>query len=80
MRYVTYYYSFLGGLTDVDVHPDEESAIKFYRREAKHYFDGLQLPRKTTTPTACGFAHRRYGVMSIRQFRKEFPEWEGGAK
>ena len=80
MKYVTYYYSFLGGLTDVDVHPDKESAVKFYRREAKRYFDGLQLPSKTVPPTACGFTHRRFGIMSIRAFRKVFPEWGGGAK
>lgn len=80
MRYVTYYYSFLGGLTDVDVHPDKESAVKFYRREAPRYFSGLRLPRKTTTPNACGFVHRRFGIMSIKLFRKNFPEWKGGAK
>lgn len=78
MRYVTYYYSFLSGLTDVIVHTDKESAVRFYRREAKHYFD-VRLPSKTQTPTACGFAHRRFGVMSIRLFRKNFPEWKGGA-
>ena len=79
VRYVTYYYSFLSGLTDVTVHPDKESAVRFYRMEAKHYFD-VRLPSKTETPTACGFAHRRFGVMSIRLFRKNFPEWKGGAK
>ena len=79
MRYVTYYYSFLGGLSDVTVHHDKDSAVRFYRKEAVHYFD-VRLPRKTETPTACGFAHRRFGVMSMRLFRKNFPEWKGGAK
>ena len=78
MRHVTYYYTFLAGLTGVDVHPDRKSAVRFYRREAMRYFPCVQLPRKTTTPTACGFACRRFGVMSIRLFRKNFPEWEGG--
>ena len=80
MRYITYYYTFLGGLADVRIHPDRKSAVKFYRREAKSYFYDLRLPSKTTTPTACGFVHRRFGVMSIRLFRKNFPEWEGGGK
>lgn len=78
MRYVTYYHTFMAGLADVHVHPDRKSAVDFYRREAPHYFYGLRLPRKTTTPTACGFPHRRFGVTSIRLFRKNFPEWKGG--
>lgn len=78
MRYVTYYHSLLGGLTDVTVHPDKDSAVRFYRREAKHYFD-VRLPSKTKTPSSCGFFHRQFGVMSIRRFRKVFPEWKGGA-
>lgn len=80
VRYVTYYDSVSGGLADVDIHPDKESAVKFYRREAKHYFYGLQLPSKTVPPTACGYVHRLFGIMSIRKFRKSFPEWKGGAK
>ena len=50
----------------------------FLRREAVRYFD-VRLPRKTATPTACGSTHRRFGVMSMRLFRKNFPEWKGGA-
>lgn len=76
MKYVTYYHTFLGGLADVQVHPDKKSAVDFYRREALCYFDGLRLPRKTTVPTACGFPHRRFGVMSVRLFRENFPEWK----
>ena len=77
MRYVTYYYTDLGGLADVDVHPDKKRAVDFYRREAPHYFYGLRLPRETKVPTACGFPHRLFGGMSIRLFRKNFPEWKG---
>lgn len=54
------------------------------RRAAHGYFDNLRLPAKTTPPTACGFFHRRFGVMSAAEFRKEFPEYfnakEGGMK
>ena len=79
MKYVTYYYSFLGGLSDVTVHQDKDSAVRFYRMEARRYFD-VRLPRKTETPTACGFVHRRFCVVSMRLFRKNFPEWKGGEK
>lgn len=77
MRYVTYYDTLRGGLADVRVHSDRKRAVDFYRREAPHYFYGLRIPRKTTVPTACGFPYRLFGVMSIRLFRKNFPEWEG---
>ena len=75
MKYVTYYNSILGGIQDVVFHDDKESAVKFYRKYARRYFDGLTLPKKTTVPTACGFAHRMFGVMASRSFKKEHPEY-----
>ena len=80
MRYVTCYESFLGGLTDVMLHDSKDDAVKFYRREAHYYFNGLRLPKNTDVPTACGFPHRKFMVMSIRRFKKMFPEYKGGAK
>lgn len=80
MRYVTCYDSLNGGLTDVVFHEDKETAIKFYRREAKYYFYELRLPAKTNVPTACGFPHRKFMVMSIRKFKKAFPDYKGGFK
>lgn len=82
MRYVTCYDSFLGGLTDVVFHKDRESAIKFYRKDAKYYFGELTptLPKKIDVPTACGFIHRRFMVMSIRKFKVLYPEYKGVSK
>ena len=74
MKYVTYYNSILGGIQDVKIHSDKESAVRFYRRSAHLYFTGLTLPKKTTVPTACGFVHRMFVVQSLRQFKKEHPE------
>jgi hypothetical protein len=76
MRYVTYYYSMIYGIADVVVHADKETAINFYRKNAKRYFD-VRLPRKTTVPTACGFAHRKFGLMSVRMFNSRFPAYKG---
>lgn len=78
MRYVTCYDSFLDGLTDVTLHKDEESAIEFYRRGAKYFFPGIRIPTKIKTPNACGFIHRQFKVMSIRKFKKLYPEYQGG--
>lgn len=80
MRYVTCYESFLGGLTDVMFHDSKDDAVKFYRREAHYYFNGLRLPKKTDVPTACGFPHRKFMVLSIRRFKKMFPEYKGVTK
>lgn len=65
----------MGGLSDVEFHDKKDDAVKFYRKAAHSYFDNLRLPTKTTTPTACGFAHRYFGVMSLRKFKKDFPEY-----
>lgn len=80
MRYVTCYESFLIGLNDVMFHDSKDDAVRFYRREAYHYFNELKLPKKTDVPTACGFPHRKFMVMSIRRFKKMFPEYKGGAE
>ena len=72
--------SILGGLTDVVFHDSKDDAVKFYRRKAYSYFDGLILPKKTDVPNACGFSHRQFMVMSIRKFKRFFPEYKGGAK
>ena len=84
MRYVTFYRSFLGGLSDVKFHVKKDDAVKYYRKAAHGYFDNLRLPAKTTPPTACGFAHRMFGVMSLTKFKRLFPEYfttkEGSAQ
>ena len=84
MRYVTYYYSILGGLSDVKFHSKKDESVKFYRKAAHGYFDNLRLSAKTTPPTACGFFHRRFGVMTLAKFKSEFPKYftatEGAAQ
>lgn len=78
MRYVTCYDSILGGLIGVVFHNSKEEAVKSYRKEAKYYFNGLVLPKKIEVPSACGFPHRQFKVMSIRRFRKLYPEYKEG--
>jgi hypothetical protein len=75
MRYVTFYSTFLGGVSDITVHKDKATAVQFYREEAPSYFNGLlRLPKTTEPPTSCGFPHRYFSVMSLRMFKKEYPE------
>lgn len=75
MRYVTFYETFFGGISDITVHKDKATAVKFYRKEAPTYFNGLlRLPKTIVPPTACGFPHRNFSVMSMRKFKAEYPE------
>lgn len=75
MRYVTFYETFFGGISDITVHKDKATAVKFYRKEAPTYFNGLlRLPKTIEPPTACGFPHRNFSVMSMRKFKAEYPE------
>ena len=80
MTYVTYYDTFLDGLSDVKFHKNKDEAVKFYRTAAHCYFDNLSLPTKITPPTACGFPHRMFAVVSIKQFNSEFPEFRNPKK
>jgi hypothetical protein len=80
MRYVTCYDSFLGGLIGVVFHDSKEEAVKCYRKEAKFYFHGLRLPKKIDVPSACGFPHRQFMVMSIRKFKLLYPKYKGVPK
>lgn len=75
MRYVTFYNTFFEGISDITVHKDKTTAVKFYRKEAPSYFNGLlRLPKKIEPPTACGFPHRCFSVVSLRKFKAEYPE------
>jgi len=82
VKYVTFYWSIMGGVQHVEKFATEADALRNFRANYRSYFDlsGRFLPRKT--PCAYGFPHRKYYCMSIRDFKKNFPEEskKGGAK
>lgn len=74
MKWVTYYTSFLGGLSDVTVHKDRETATRFFNRNYGRYFQ-LAGREKFKLPMMYGFIHRRFCGESMAKFKKRFPEW-----
>jgi hypothetical protein len=80
MRYVTFYHDIFRGTRDVVVHQDKPTALRYFRRHYRDYFqiNGPFCP--PTLPASYGYAHRRFYGMSIRAFNKYWKEPEGGKK
>ena len=78
MRYVTFYWSIMGGITDIEEFKTKEEALKNFRANYRSYFQTHDRFMPRDTPCAYGFPHRKYYCMSIRRFKK-FAEQEGGA-
>lgn len=79
MRYVTFYWSIMGGITDVEIFKKKEEALKNFRANYRSYFQIHGKFEPHDTPCAYGFPHRKYYCMSIRLFKK-FAKQEGGAE
>lgn len=77
MKWVTYYTSFLGGLSDVTVHKDRATATRFFNRNYGSYFQ-LAGRERFKLPRAYGYPHRRFCGVSMAQFKKDYPEWRAG--
>lgn len=70
MRYVTFYWDVFSGVRDKVLHPDMPTALKYFRRHHKDYFQ-LNVPfNPPKLPASYGYGHRRYFGMSIRQYNK----------
>lgn len=70
MRYVTFYYSIMGGIQDVEYHSDMPTALQYFKKHYRDYFQ-LNVPfRPTKLPASYGFFHRRFMGMSIRAYNK----------
>lgn len=76
MRYVTFYWSIMGGVTDVEKFKTKEEALKNFRANYRSYFQLHTRFVPKDAPCAYGFPHRKYYCMSIRAFNK-FTKKEG---
>lgn len=78
MRYVTFYWSILRGVEDLEVHKDKDTATRFYRRNCRLYFQNNTIDtRSVQLPFRYGFAHRAFFGMSIRQYNKYYGKNRG---
>ncbi len=76
MRYVTFYYSIMGGIQDVEYHSDMPTALQYFKKHYRNYFQ-LNVPfNPPELPASYGYGHRRYFGMSIRQYNKYWKDKE----
>lgn len=74
-KWVTYYWSILGGVQDLEVHPDRESATKDFQRRHRNYFE-LNTPFKAKLPCRYGFWHRGFFGETKRNYERQFGKIE----
>lgn len=74
MRYVTFYYSFLGGVQYLEYHQDMPTALAYFRRHYRDFFEISSPFRPNRLPASYGFPHRRFMGMSIRAYNKHWKE------
>lgn len=78
MEWVTFHWSILNGVQDVETHKNRDEAVKHFRRHYKSYFQlAPSLPRKLELPFQVGFPHRKYIVMTKRMFNKTYGKKRG---
>lgn len=68
-KWVTFYESIFNGIQDYVVHPDKETAEKYFKAHCRNYFQ-IAPVTQVKLPMAYGFPHRKYYGLSLRQFQK----------
>ena len=73
MRYVTFYFDALHQhASDLEIHADKETALKFFNKNCKKYFGVNTGWKADKLPASYGYPLRRFIGMSATTFRKEF--------
>lgn len=73
MRWVTFYYDLLGNkVFDLKAHSDKESALKYFNKQCKKYFQLNSQFKADNLPATYGYPHRKYCGISAKAFKKEF--------
>ena len=73
MRYVTFYYDFLGeNVSDFKVHEDKEKALKYFNSHYHRWFELKTKFKADKLPVTYGYPLRKYYGVSARTFKKMF--------
>lgn len=73
MRYATFYYNIITDqVSDLKVHSNKETALKFFNTNCKQYFQNNANWKAPKLPATYGFPHRKYYGISARAFKKMF--------
>lgn len=71
-KWVTFYWSMLGGVEDVVEHSDKETARNYFLKHCFRYFQKTPFFDKKSVklPYSYGFAHRKYYAMTKNSYQK----------
>lgn len=72
-RWVTFHYDMIRDhVSDLKVHPDKETALKYFNQHCKSHFQ-LNTPFKANKlPASYGYPLRKYWGISAPAFKKQF--------
>lgn len=72
-RWVTFHYDVIGEkVSDLKVHSDKETALKYFNQNHKRYFEVNTNFKADKLPCSYGFTFRRYYGISAQSFKKQF--------
>ena len=72
-RWVTFYYDLLRDhVSDLKIHEDRETALKYFNRHCKSHFELNTRFKADKLPASYGYPFRKYFGISAIQFKKEF--------
>ena len=72
-RWVTFYYDMLWEhMYDLKVHPDRETALKYFNKHCKRHFQLNTEFKADKLPASYGYIFRKYWGISASAFKKEF--------
>lgn len=73
MRYATFYYDLLRDrVSDLKVHEDKETALKYFNAHCRNYFQLNVRWKADKLPATYGYPMRKYYGVSARAFKKMF--------
>lgn len=72
-RWVTFHYdSIIGYVSDLKIHPNKETALKYFNQNCKRYFQLNTRFKADDLPASYGYPLRKYFGISAIAFKKEF--------
>jgi len=73
VRYVTFYYDMINRTAcDLEIHADKETALRFFNKNCKRYFELSTGWKADKLPASYGYPMRKFFGMSAIAFRKKF--------
>ena len=72
-RWVTFHYDRIQEhISDLNVHPDRETALKYFNQQCKSHFQLNTRFRADKLPASYGYPLRKYWGISALAFKKQF--------